>query len=73
MLTSEKLEAVELFSQGRKLYKMMHFAEAADIFKNALDVCPDDGPSKVYLERCIFYIDNPPAPDWDGIYVMTTK
>lgn len=73
MITAEKLKAVELFAEGRKLYKLMKFSEAARFFSNALETCPDDGPSKVYLERCNYYIDNPPPEDWDGVYVMTTK
>ncbi len=73
MVTAEKLKAIELFAEGRKSYKLMQFADAVESFKKALDVCPDDNPSKVYLERCNYYIDNPPPEDWDGVYVMTTK
>ena len=73
MVTAEKLKAVELFTEGRKLYKMMEFQKASDVFQEALGVCPDDGPSKVYFERCKYYTDNPPPPDWDGVYVMKTK
>lgn len=73
MVTAEKLKAVELFSEGRKFYKMMQFSQASDFFRKALEVCPDDGPSKVYLDRCSYYIDNPPPDDWDGVYVMKTK
>ena len=73
MVTAEKLKAVEFFAEGRKLYKMMEFQKASDIFQKAIEVCPDDGPSKVYLERCKYYIDNPPPKDWDGVYVMKTK
>ena len=73
MVTTEKLKAVELFTEGRKLYKMMEFGKASDFFKKALEVCPGDGPSKVYMERCQYYIENPPPEDWDGVYVMKTK
>jgi hypothetical protein len=73
MVTAEKLKAVELFAEGRKFYKLMQFKEAAQLFEKALEVCSGDGPSKVYLERCNYYIDNPPPEDWDGVYVMTTK
>ena len=73
MVTEEKLKAVELFAEGRKFYKLMQFNEAVKCFKKALDICPDDGPSKVYLERCSYYVENPPSEDWDGVYVMTTK
>jgi len=73
MVTAEKLKALEFFSEGRKLYKMMDFQKASDFFQKAIDICPDDEPSKVYLERCIYYINNPPPEDWDGVYVMKTK
>ena len=73
MVTAEKLKAVELFTEGRKLYKMMQFRNASDLFQKAIEICPNDGPSKVYLERCEYYIDNPPPQDWDGVYVMKTK
>jgi hypothetical protein len=73
MVTAEKLKAVELFTEGRKLYKMMEFSKAFSVFCKALEICPDDGPSKVYMERCKYYIDNPPPGDWDGVYVMKTK
>ena len=73
MVTAEKLKAVELFTEGRKLYKMMEFQKAMAVFQKAFEVCPGDGPSKVYFERCKYYIENPPPPDWDGVYVMKTK
>ena len=73
MVPAEKIKAVGFFSEGRTLYKMMQFKKAADFFQKALEVCPDDGPSKVYLERCRYYVDTPPPPDWDGVYVMKTK
>lgn len=73
MLADEKIQALELFSQGRKLYKLMQFDEALKKFAEALRVCPDDGPSKVYYARCRHYVQNPPPDDWDGVFVMTTK
>jgi len=73
MVSAEKLKAVGLFSEGRKFYKLMQFEDAKNCFQKALDICADDGPSRVYLDRCNYYIENPPAEDWDGVYVMTTK
>ncbi len=73
MLSDEKIKAVEFFAEGRKFYKLMQFTEAKSCFQKALDVCSDDGPSQVYLDRCEHYINNPPPEDWDGVYVMTTK
>ena len=32
-----------------------------------------DPPARMYVERCRSLIETPPAPDWDGVYVMTSK
>jgi len=51
----------------------MQFAEARDMFAKALQIDAEDGPSKVYLDRCEEYVENPPPDDWDGVYTMKTK
>jgi len=73
MISEEKQKVLELFTEGRKQYKLMQFGKAKDCFAKALKVDPDDGPSKVYYARCKHYIDNPPPEDWDGVFVMKTK
>lgn len=73
MISQEKKQVLELFAEGRKLYKLMKFAEAAAKFKAALGVDPSDGPSKVYLERCLQYAEDPPDEDWDGVFTMKHK
>ena len=73
MITEEKARVLDLFKEGRKLYVMRKFEEAKDMFAKALQVDPEDGPSKVYYKRCKHYMDNPPPDDWDGVFSMTTK
>lgn len=73
MITEEKKKVLDHFSDGRKYYKLMEFEKAAEAFEEALKWDPNDGPSKVYLERCRHYIEDPPPEDWDGVYVMQTK
>ncbi len=73
MISDEKKRVLDLFARGRKLYKLMQFDEALKYFNQALEIDPDDGPSKVYAGRCDHYIANPPPEDWDGVFVMTTK
>jgi len=73
MITEEKKKVLDLFAEGRRFYKMMKFAEARDAFARALQILPEDGPSKTYLSRCEEYIKEPPPEDWDGVYVMKTK
>ena len=73
MITEDKRKVLELFNEGRKFYKLMQFAEARDMFAKALQIDAEDGPSKVYLDRCEEYVENPPPDDWDGVYTMKTK
>lgn len=73
MISSEKTAVLELFKKGRKLYVLMKFEEAKNCFDEALRIDPNDGPSKVYSDRCSYYVTNPPPEDWDGVFVMKTK
>lgn len=73
MITEEKKQILDLFAEGRKYYKLMEFAKAKESFAKALELDPEDGPSKVYFLRCKHYIENPPPEDWDGVFVMKTK
>lgn len=73
MISESKKKVLKLFEEGRKNYKLMMFDKAKSYFKEALKLDPEDGPSKIYFERCEEYIKEPPPPDWDGVYVMKTK
>ena len=73
MISETKKKVLELFNEGRKNYKLMNFEVAKDLFTKALNVDPEDGPSKVYFARCKHYLQNPPPEDWDGVFVMKTK
>ncbi len=73
MISEKTTKVLDLFSRGRKLYKLMQFEDAKACFDQALELEPDDGPSRVYQQRCAHYIDTPPPEDWDGVFVMTTK
>ncbi len=73
MLSEDKKKILEVFSQGRKKYKLLDFEGARKLFAEALKIDSEDGPSQVYYARCKHFIDTPPAEDWDGVFVMTSK
>lgn len=73
MITAETQKLLDLFAKGRRMYKMMQFAEAKKYFVAALKVAPNDGPSAEYVKRCDEFMQSPPPDDWDGVYVMKTK
>ena len=34
---------------------------------------PDDGPSALCRDRCLYYVKNPPPPDWQRVWEMVSK
>lgn len=69
--TGQKL--LETYEKGLHLYFGRQFGEANKLFKKALEIYPDDGPSKLYLQRSEVLRDFPPPEDWDGVFTMKTK
>ena len=38
-----------------------------------LKIRPDDGPAKVFQERCQKFKKDPPTDSWDGVFNLTVK
>jgi class 3 adenylate cyclase/HAMP domain-containing protein len=72
-LSPSEQKAWSLHNQGMKLYYARSFAEAAQKFKEALDVIPDDFNADNLYKRCTEYAVSPPPADWNGVEVMKTK
>ena len=66
-------ELVELFGTAREAYKRHDWLAAIPAFEMVLSRWPDDGPSRIFLARCVEYMSEAPASDWDGVYVMKHK
>jgi len=73
MISEERQRVLELFKEGRKLYTLRKFAEAREVFTAAIGIDKEDGPSQVFRARCKHYLENPPPPDWDGVWKFETK
>jgi adenylate cyclase len=61
------------FDRAMAAYRSQDWKEAAARFGQLLGVYPDDGPTRVFLQRAMEYLENAPEPDWDGVYVMKSK
>lgn len=72
-LAPEKEEALRRFEAAMAAYKKHAWAEALRLFESAVEVCPDDGPSLLYVERCRENIASPPPADWDFVVRRTEK
>ena len=64
---------VEAYSRGLKYYQREKWYQALLEFKKVLRHFPNDGPTKVYIKRCLDFLENPPVENWDGVYDFTTK
>jgi len=71
--TPKQLELMQLFTTGVEHYRKMDFAAALTEFSKIKTIFPEDGPTRVYTNRCKEFIVNPPAEPWDGVFTMTTK
>ncbi len=64
---------LERFAQGREAYLQRRWDRAADFFQEVLLLHPDDAASRVYLQRCRRYREQPPPPEWDGVHHLESK
>lgn len=54
-------------------YRRADWDAAEREFEAVLEIRPDDGPARLYVERCRALRSEPPPAGWDGVYVMKTK
>ncbi len=76
----KKGELIEEMSEGRKryhqglgLYRQRNCHEAIEAFQSVFDYLPNDRVTRVYLERARAFSIQPPPPQWDGVYELTSK
>ena len=70
--SAEEKGFLHTFEEARKLYQEGKFKHALDAFLEFSKTFPDDGPAKVYMERCRELIDHPPT-GWDGVFHAKSK
>jgi adenylate cyclase len=72
---SNELSAAQLdrFHSALTLYRARKWQEAKATFDELLKELPDDKPCKIYVERCAFFVENPPPADWDGVFNRAEK
>ncbi|MCC6572149.1 MAG: adenylate/guanylate cyclase domain-containing protein [Planctomycetes bacterium] len=69
-------QLVEYWETGIEAFRERDFERALQAFKLALPLETDKddfNPSRLYIERCKAYLEVPPPPDWNGVYVKKSK
>ena len=63
----DREELLKLYDQGLAAYRRRDFELALQYFIAASEVDPNDGPSRMYVERSREYVASPPPVDWDFV------
>ena len=66
------LKLRDLYIEGLEVYRRNDWNSAEKLFRECLRLSPNDGPSKVLLDRNNAFISTPPH-DWDGVWRLTEK
>lgn len=66
-------KVLPLYNEGMNSYRDRKWATAKGYFESVLIARPEDGPSKVYVERCENFIQAPPPENWDGVFNLRAK
>jgi adenylate cyclase len=72
-LSEELARLRERYEQARKTYLAQEWDLADATFRECLQIRPNDGPSRVFLERIQVFRRNPPSKDWNGVWQLIEK
>jgi adenylate cyclase len=61
------------FESAMEAYHAQNWRDAAGRFGDLLASYPEDGPTQVFLQRAVEFMETAPEADWDGVYVMKSK
>jgi len=61
------------YNSALESYRACDWIKAAGRFGTIMSTRPHDGPTQVLLQRCTEFMDDPPPPGWDGVYVAKSK
>jgi adenylate cyclase len=63
----------DLFTSALGRYRDRDWAQAEREFRSCLEIRPDDGSSRVFLNRIATFAHTPPPSDWNGVWQATSK
>jgi adenylate cyclase len=66
-------DEVKLFHEVRRLYRKQDWDQAELQLMNLQRMSPGTALYGIYAERVAYFRKNPPAADWDGVFVFQTK
>lgn len=68
-----RTEIIEPFTQALLYYRGQEWDKAEEKFHEVLSKIPEDVAAQLYLQRIANLREEPPGPDWDGVFTMKRK
>ena len=72
-LSDEKKFIIDHYHQARHYYLDRNFPLAMAEFGQVLSVDKENKAASIHLQRCQYWLQNPPPEDWDGSWALTDK
>jgi adenylate cyclase len=72
-LSQELVRLRERYDTARRSYLAQDWDAAEATFRECLKIRPNDGPSRVFLERVQLLRRNAPGKDWNGVWQLVEK
>ena len=70
--SKDLIDMIAIFGEALQVYREGRFALAKARFERCRSLFPSDGPSRLFIERCVKYIQEAPH-DWDGVTTFYEK
>ncbi len=64
---------LKIYEYGIDQYKQGDFEKAMEVFQSLCDKYRKRKVYEIYQERCGYFMENPPEPGWNGVFVHTSK
>lgn len=72
-LPPQTTELREMFAAGLEAYRATKWDVAERRFRDCLERCPNDGPSRTFLDRVATLQAQPPSAGWNGVWQIEGK
>jgi adenylate cyclase len=72
-LSEVERKAWALHEHGFQLYLARDFGRAVSFLSEVQELLPDDGPSRMLIERCRRFSKDPPPAGWNGVVSQTPR
>ncbi len=72
-IAADKLAELECYAAALSAYRQQDWGLAKSTFSDLLRTCDNSALCQVFLDRIAHFQQNPPGPDWQGVYVFDKK